>query len=204
MKPLILCLKVFYFMNFHKSFFDCFNLSYYRFLGSMRRYSFLQALVLVALAVGISGCSSLEKHSDDEPQIVAAPDTVSAMLANAADRASNALETLAAIESVRTPATNIGPVGNAPPELQRAITVNWVGPVEPISKTLAQRASYEFLTIGTPPPVPVVVSLDVENRPVIDVLRDLGLQLGVRGDVKVDSQRRVIEIHYPPNTGVGG
>ena len=170
----------------------------------MRIYSLLSALVISTLAVGISACSSTEKHSNDEPQIVASPDTVSAMLANAADRASSALETLAAIESTRTPATNVGPVGNAPAELRRAITVNWIGPVEPISKTLAQRASYEFLTIGTPPPVPVVVSLDVENRPVIDVLRDIGLQLGVRGDVKVDSQRRVIEIHYPPNAGVGG
>ncbi|MCB9982865.1 MAG: DotD/TraH family lipoprotein [Rhodospirillales bacterium] len=170
----------------------------------MRRHSSLPALVLTALAVGVSGCSSLEKHSNDEPQIVAAPDTVSAMLASAADRASNALETLAAIESTRTPATNLGPVGDAPTELRRAVTVNWIGPIEPITQTLAQRASYQFLTIGTPPPVPVVVSVDVENRPVIDVLRDLGLQLGVRGDVKVDSQRRVIEIHYPPNTGVGG
>ncbi|MEZ5815347.1 MAG: DotD/TraH family lipoprotein [Alphaproteobacteria bacterium] len=170
----------------------------------MRRTSRFFNILLVALAVGASGCSSLEKHSNDEPQIVAAPDTVSAMLANAADRASTALQTLAAIESTRTPATNIGPVGNAPVELRRAITVNWIGPAEPITKTLANRAGYEFLTIGTPPPVPIVVSVDVENRPVIDVLRNIGLQLGVRADVKVDSQRRVIEIHYTPNTGVGG
>lgn len=174
------------------------------FLSLMRRYSFLLALVLWMAAIGVSGCSSLEKHSNDEPQIVAAPDTVSALLADAADRASNALQTLAAIESTRTPATNLGPIGDAPTELRRAITVNWIGPVEPISKTLAQRAGYAFLTVGAPPPVPVVVSVDAENRPVIDVLRDIGLQLGVRGDVKVDSQRQVIEIHYPPNTGVGG
>lgn len=170
----------------------------------MHHMSRFSNLLLLALAVSITACSSLDKHSNDTPQIVAAPDTVSAMLADAADRASNALQTLASIESARTPATNVGPVGNAPAELRRAITVNWIGPVEPISKTISERAGYQFLTIGTPPPVPVVVSVDVENRPVIDVLRDIGLQLGVRGDVKVDGQRRTVEIHYPPNTGVGG
>ncbi|MCB1651656.1 MAG: DotD/TraH family lipoprotein [Alphaproteobacteria bacterium] len=158
------------------------------------------------LAVGVcllSACAGSTVHSAGEPQIVAAPDKVSAMLAEAADKASDALETLAAVENARTPAANVGPVGNAPPELRRAITVNWIGPVEPITKTLADRAGYEFLTIGTQPPVAAVVSVDVENRPVIDVLRDIGLQLGVRGDIKVDSAQRVVEIHYPPSTGPG-
>lgn len=164
---------------------------------------FPSVIFVILTALLVTACSGIEKHSNDAPQIVAAPDSVSAMLADAADRASDALQTLAAIESERTPAPNISPVGDAPTELRRAITVNWVGPVEPITKTLADRASYKFLTIGPAPTIPIVVSLDVENRPVIDVLRDIGLQLGVRGDIKVDSNRGVIEIHYPPNTGTG-
>ena len=160
--------------------------------------------MLIALAAGLGGCSTLHKHSNDTPQIVAAPDNVTAMLAGAADRASTALQTLAAIESTRTPATGVGPVGNAPRELRRAMTVNWIGPAEPIARTLAGRAGYEFLQIGRPPPVPIVVAVDVENRPVIDVLRHIGLQLGRRADVKVDSRRRSVEIHYTPDAGVGG
>lgn len=164
-----------------------------------------KTLPFLALAlISVSACSSgVEKFSNDTPQVVAAPDSVSAMLADAADRASNALETLAAVESKRTPVANLGPVGDAPIELRRGVTVNWVGPVEPIVQGLANRASYEFLTIGATPSIPVVVRVDVENRPVIDVLRDIGLQLGVRGDVKVDGNRQVIEIHYAPTTGVG-
>ncbi len=165
----------------------------------------LHSLLLLMFCTSfLSACSNLDKFSDDTPQVVAAPDAVSAMLASAADKASNALETLAAVESKRTPSAKVGPVGNAPTELRRAITVNWIGPVEPITETLAQRAGYNFLTIGAKPSTPIVVSLDIENRPVIDVLRDLGLQLGVRGDVKVDSQRKMIEIHYSPNMGIGG
>jgi defect-in-organelle-trafficking protein DotD len=152
----------------------------------------------------LAGCGPINRNfSDSHPQMVAAPDSVSARLAEAADRASLSLEKLAAVEYSRSPNAGIAPAGDAPAELRRAVTVNWVGPVEPIAKTMAERAGYNFLPVGAAPPVPVVVSLDVENRPLIDVLRDIGLQLGVRGDIKVDSSQKVVELHYPPNTGVG-
>jgi len=167
----------------------------------MLRFSYV--LFILASFPLLGGCSSTG-FSDDSPQLVASPDDVSVMLADAADRASKALETLAAVEYSKAPGVAVAPVGeNAPIELRRAVTVNWVGPVEPITKTLAERASYKFQTIGSAPPVPMVVSIDVENRPVVDVLRDIGLQLGMRGDVRVDSGQRIVEIHYAPNTGVG-
>ena len=62
---------------------------------------------------------------------------------------------------------------------------------------------YNFLVVGSPPVVPIVVSIDSENMPVIDVLRNIGLQLGMRGDIKVDGPGRIVELHYPPNMGVG-
>lgn len=163
--------------------------------------------VLTVLLCGfiVSGCSSSlvdTKFSNGAAQLVATPDSVSAMLAEAADRASTALETLAAVEYSRTPTQSIAPINNAPVELRRAITVNWVGPIEPIAQTLADRAGYNFNIMGADPPVPIVVSIDAENRPVIDILRDIGLQLGQRGDVKVDSGQRVVEIHYPSTPGV--
>ncbi len=126
------------------------------------------------------------------------------MLAEAADKASNSLQTLAAIEQTRSSGVSVQPIVNAPEELSRAITLTWVGPPEQILRKLADRASYNFVTLGNRPPVPAVVSIDVQNKPVIEVLRDVGLQLGVRGDVKVDSQAQIIELHYAPITGVGG
>lgn len=161
--------------------------------------------LLLVSSIALMGCQTAQTaFSGDAPQLVAAPDSVSAMLADAADRASTALETLAAVEYARSPGVAIATSGDAPPELRRAITVNWVGPIEPITKTLADRAGYGFAAIGSPPPTPLVVSLDMENRPVVDVLRDLGLQLGMRADIKVDPNRRVVEIHYAPVTGIMG
>ena len=166
------------------------------------RSSFFISMFLAITALTLSSCSGVPQHfSNKSPQIVASPDKVSSMLAEAADRASGALEQLAAVETARTPGVAVAPIANAPRELRRAITVNWVGPVEPITKTLADRASYRFLVIGNPPAVPIVVSLDVENTPVIDVLRDVGLQMGARADIRVDAQRRIVEVHYPPVAG---
>lgn len=159
---------------------------------------------LISLSVlCLAACSSFQPFSAGRPQIVAAPDAVSARLADAADRASGALQTLASVEAARGPAIAAAPVGDAPTDMRRAITIAWTGPVEQIAQVLADRASYRFTTVGAAPPAPVVVNLDVQNRPVIEVLRDIGLQLGMRGDIRVDSTSRTVELHYAPNTGVG-
>lgn len=159
------------------------------------------ALGCAAFALLLTACQPLPKR---DPQVVATPDKVSLMMAEAADKASTALETLAAVEQNKSPGVAVQPIHNAPTELQRAVTLNWVGPPEQVTKILADRASYTFLAVGNRPPVPPVVNINVEGKPVIDVLRSVGLQLGVRGDIKVDSVRKVIELHYAPVTGLGG
>lgn len=159
---------------------------------------------IIAVASLTSACSNgLERFDKGKPQVVAAPDKVSAMLANAADRAAKSLETMAAVEHHKSPGVAATPIYNAPRELKRAITINWIGPVEQIVQTLAERASYSYTVVGTAPPVPIITSVDVENKPIIEVLRTVGIQLGVRADIRVDSARSLIELHYPPNTGLG-
>ncbi len=162
------------------------------------------SILCLIFSVGVlDACSAMEKgFSNNTPQVVAAPDPISARLAEAADRVSNALETLAAVENARGPSIGTAPISGAPRELRRAVTVNWVGPVEPIMKMMAERANYGFEVYGNPPPNALVVSLDAENMPIIEVMRDLGLQLGNRADVKVSSDNRVVEIHYAPIGGI--
>ena len=166
-------------------------------------HSKLIMMCIAALSLSACTVSRGPVHQQDHPQLVASPDKASIMLADAADRASSALETLAAVEQARSPGIAVNPIPDAPSELRRAITLDWVGPAEQVTKTLADRAGYVFNTVGNPPPVPIIVTLNVENKPVIDVLRSLGLQFGQRADLKVDAQARVVEMHYAPNTGVG-
>lgn len=167
-----------------------------KFMKTYNRLFFVTAVLL-----SLSACAPGKIVRD--PQVVSSPDKVSLMLAEAADKASNALETLAAVEQAKAPAVAVQPIYNAPPELNRAITITWVGPAEGLVKKLSDRASYSFMTVGDKPPVPLTVNIDAENKPVIDVLRDVGLQFGMRADLKVDSVRQMIEIHYAPVTGMG-
>lgn len=167
---------------------------------NIRNLRFSGVALAMTAAIMLSGCAEPKRN----PQVVASPDKVSLMLAEAADKASNSLQTLAAIEQTRAPGVAVQPITNAPDELMRAMTVTWVGPPEQIMRRLADRASYNFLALGNRPPVPLVVNVDVQNKPVIEILRDIGLQLGVRADVKVDAERQMIELHYAPVTGVGG
>lgn len=167
----------------------------------MKTFRFTPHVMAALLAVfALSGCQMPERNA----QVVTSPDKVSLMLAQAADKASNSLETLAAIEQSKTPGVAVQPISNAPEELMRAMTLTWVGPPEQVLRKLADRASYNFVTLGNRPPVPLVINVDVQNKPVIEVLRDVGLQLGARGDVKVDADNKMIELHYAPVNGVGG
>jgi defect-in-organelle-trafficking protein DotD len=149
-------------------------------------------LLFVVFACGLTACTD----NMPKPQLVVEPENVTMRLAAAADKASSALDQLAAIEQNRTP-TDLPPLASsAPPELRRSITVNWIGPVEPIAKQLADRASYQFNITGNKPETPVIVSLNVRNQPVIESLRDVGLQLGGRAELKVDPNLKVIELNY--------
>jgi hypothetical protein len=160
---------------------------------------------VIALLAGCESGGNFVKAKN--PQVAANPDKISVMLAESANRASRSLEKLAAIEQTRTPEASVAPVANAPRELQRGVTINWVGPAEKIAQKMANQAGYQFRVLGEKPPAPVVVSLDKDNARVIDVLRDIGLQLGTRGDVKVDAQARLVELQYAArsqnNTGAG-
>lgn len=160
-------------------------------------------VVLLTSSLLLTACETAGPVHVKDPPLVASPDKVSMMLAQAADKAANALETLAAVEQKRTPAASIAPIAGAPPELRRAVTVNWIGPANEVTKMLALRAGYGFETLGAEPATPVVVSLDVTNKPVIEALRSVGLQLGSRADVQVDSQRRVVELNYNSVLGAG-
>lgn len=167
---------------------------------TQRRHSMRITFFALALTVGLSGCALPQRNA----QVVTSPDKVSLMMAEAADRASNSLQTLAAIEQSRAPGVAVQPIEGAPDELRRAVTVTWVGPPEQILREMADRTSYSFVTLGSRPPVPLVINVNVRNQPVVEVLRDIGLQLGSRADVKVDPDQKMIELHYAPVTGAGG
>jgi defect-in-organelle-trafficking protein DotD len=153
----------------------------------------------VVLTAGLSACAPMTPRVDH--QMVATPDPVALRLASAVDRASAALQTLASVEQARNPGVGIQTVPHAPQELRRIVTVDWVGPIEPMLRQLADRAGYAFQVNGDQPPAPVVITLQVRQKTVIEVLRDAGLQAGTRADVTVDANAKIVELNYAPVSG---
>jgi defect-in-organelle-trafficking protein DotD len=158
-------------------------------------------LIAGMASASLAGCADDTPWSYDGPHpVVATPDSVSVRLADAADKASSSLQQLAAIEQARTP-TPLPPVTPTAPhdELNQPMSVAWTGPVSPLLQRLALRVGYKFEQIGTPPTAPVTVSINVIEQPVLEVLRDAGLQMGSRANLVVDANRHVVELQYAAN-----
>lgn len=151
-------------------------------------------ITIIAAVLLVSGCAGYK--AKPVPQLVAEPNSVDLMIADAADRATKALETLAAMEHTKNPTDVVATVPNAPQELRRALTFDWSGPAEPLVQELARKAGYDYGIIGSKPPLPILINIRAVNKPLINILRDVGLQMGGRADLKVDAQMRRIEIHY--------
>lgn len=150
----------------------------------------------VLLAVSFLFLAGCEQSMTVTP-VATEPDIVTVKLAAAADKASQALDNIAAIEQQRSPATPpLEDYGNAPANLLQPITIRWSGPIEQITKALADRAGMRFRIKGNRPPVPLTVDVDVYQQPLIHVLRDIGLQAGTRADLAVDASGGVVEIRY--------
>jgi defect in organelle trafficking protein DotD len=147
------------------------------------------------LAVILTGCSGAS-YIKGNPQLVAEPDKVSALLADAADRASTSLEKLAAIEAQKNQQAPMPQITDVPRELHRGITVSWIGPAEPILQKLSDRVSYNFMVYGQETPNPLIVSIDAENQPIIEVLKSIGLQLGSEADLHVNAETQTVELRY--------
>lgn len=163
------------------------------------------ALVVPVLLLGLSGCSTFG-GGDGSTRVeavttAAANDDITARLAEAAQRTANAVENLQSIEQARTPELHTPIVTDAPAELRLLVTVQWTGPWENLLKVMAERVNYQFRVIGKSPATPVVVTIDARQQPFVDVMRNIGLQGAGRADLVLDSQNKVVEVRYAPDTG---
>jgi defect-in-organelle-trafficking protein DotD len=78
-------------------------------------------------------------------------------------------------------------------------SIDWSGPVEPLVRQLAAAANYRVRVLGTPPGIPVIVTVYDKNMMLADILRDVGYQCGRRACIVVYPESRVIELRYAKN-----
>ena len=178
-----------------------------------RHAAVLAALCLAVLLAG--GCAPLglqlgiaTEASPPKASESLRPDPAGIRLAAAAERAQEALTALAMMRAAEMPPRNSGMPAEAPgsspgpgsspvpAELRRAVTIDWIGPVETLAEALARRAEYRFVMAGAPSVRPVMVSVTARDVPLIEVLRDLGLQTGNAATLVVDANGRTVRLDW--------
>jgi defect-in-organelle-trafficking protein DotD len=150
--------------------------------------------LLTALTLAIGGCASPKPPA--QPNVALAD----ASLAEASYAVSRSIVDLAETAQAAHPAPNLAP----PPApasygMGGVTTVDWSGPVEPLVKQLARAANYRAVVIGTPPAIPVLVTVNARNVMLGDIVRDVGFQCGERATVVVYPGSNVLELRYAKN-----
>ena len=69
--------------------------------------------------------------------------------------------------------------------------------VETLAETLARYAGYRFVPAGAPPARPVIATVTAQAAPLIEVLRDTGLQAGGAATLVVNANDRTVRLDWP-------
>jgi len=76
-----------------------------------------------------------------------------------------------------------------------AVSVTWVGELEPVVKDLAASCGMGFRVIGRSTS-PIFVSIEVNDMLILEVYRILGMQAGTRADIIYRTPENMVEIVY--------
>ena len=173
----------------------------------------LRAAALASLAAGplagpLAGCSMWAPLPVAAPDSPARPDPAGTLvpetrLAEAVERAEQALALLARTAPAPDPEPGLPDADSLPVALRVPVTLDWTGPVEVLAEELARRAGYRFAEAGRPPARPLIVAVEAEDEPLIAVLRDAGLRTGAAATLTVDAAARTVLFDWAAPEGDG-
>ncbi len=118
-------------------------------------------------------------------------------LAEAAVSVAHSLQTLASIEKATHPKASLH-VDQNPYHIGmgQISSIDWTGPIEPVVKKIAEITHYRMHILGSQPAIPVIVSINDQNVPIGQILRNIGFQVQKQADVVVLPKKHIIEIRY--------
>jgi defect-in-organelle-trafficking protein DotD len=121
-------------------------------------------------------------------------------LAEAATAVGKSLQELSAVQmTVHPPKRLPKPYNPKAIGMGKRASVSWTGPVRPLLRKIAQATHYHLRVIGREPNLPVLVSLNMHNRPIADILRNVAYQVVMKADIAIYPSSRTIELRYHGN-----
>lgn len=123
-----------------------------------------------------------------------------AQVAEAATAVGRSLQELSAVQmTVHPPQKLAAPFNPQVIGMGKLASVSWTGPVEPILKKIAQATHYQLRVIGQRPNLPVLVSLEIHNQSIADILRDITYQVVLKANIALYPKSHTIELRYQGN-----
>ena len=121
-------------------------------------------------------------------------------IAEAATAVGRSLQELSAVQmTVHPPQKLQKPFNPQAIGMDKIASISWTGPVEPVLKKIAAATGYHLNVIGKEPAIPVLVSLDIHNQPIANILRNVTYQIVMKANIAVYARSRTIELRYHGN-----
>ena len=168
----------------------------------MRRRLLLLAILLLAP----TGCAWFAAPGPETAATGGAldPDGPEALLAVAAGRAEAALTLLARVRAAERPPAPVATPRVVPRELLRRVDIAWTGPLTGLAAALARKAGYRFRVAGPRPAQAAIVTLEARRRPLIELLREAGIDAGDQALLTVDARTRTVGLDWAERRRGGG
>lgn len=148
--------------------------------------------ILLVLSITLSGCGTFKKPPANNPA-----DDATIKLAEAADSVSDSMLQMARVEKTLTPPSmdNTLTIPNAY-NLQARASVDWSGPIEELTGRVAKAAYFRLRVLGKQPAIPVLISMNVKDQSLAEILRDIDYQAGDKANIHVYPTSQVVELRY--------
>ncbi|MCH9769820.1 MAG: type IVB secretion system lipoprotein DotD [Gammaproteobacteria bacterium] len=171
----------------------------------MQKINFKMILLLGA-ALLLAGCDSESKRivdlhlhyiTTDSAPVATVDSNAQAQLAQTADSVGTSLQQLSAVQLATHPGAKIQhPLNANAIGMGQIASLNWTGPVETLLNKLATSSHYKVSILGNRPAIPVLVSMDVENKTIAYMVRDVAYQVVNKARVTIYPKTRTIELRY--------
>lgn len=165
-------------------------------------------LIILITSLLLSSCGSSKKIVDLKLKYIPADrapaqitdEQAQAQVAEAATAIGQSLQALSAVQMTIHPPQRLNkPFDPHAIGMDKMASIDWTGPAEPILKEVAYAANYRLRVIGKKPALPVLVSINIENQPLADILRNITYQIVMKATVAIYPKSRTIELRYHGN-----
>ena len=151
-------------------------------------------LLIFCSTIALSACVSqlYKKPPNNHPS-----DDASIKLAEAASAVSESMQQMARVQKVISPPNkdNTLTIPSAS-NLQARASVDWSGPIAELIARISASAHFRLRILGTPPAVPVLISLNINDQSLAEILRNIDYQAGKKAYIHVYPNTQTIELRY--------